>query len=426
MRPVLVELFHAGVAAAAPGPALEARLHDVVPAPNARRIWVVAAGKAAHAMAEAAMAHLDATQGQFAGGLVIGPETRPLPAGGLQTLAGDHPIPGTRSAAAARALDGLRRKVSRDDEVWVLLSGGATSLAASPVDGVTVEELAALYRILLTSGLGIADMNAVRKRFSSWGAGRLAVGLHPARVRTFAISDVPGDEPAAVGSGPCSGDLSFAGDVRRILEEGGLWHRIPEACRDLLRRVESDPARETPKPDHPALREAEWHLVASNKKSVEGVTRAAAARGLRPVDGGQLTGEAAITGRRLAQRLVEMEPGTCLVAGGETVVTISGGLAGTGGRCQELALAAAEVLAGAPGIGLLAAGTDGRDGPTDAAGAVVDNSTWDAVIAAGRDPSSALAGHDSYPALESAGALLRTGLTGTNVMDLVIGMRAPA
>lgn len=420
---VLAALYRAGVEAAAPAPALTAALEAAVPDPP-DSVWVVAVGKAAYPMADAALAHLAARGMEPAGGVVVGPEVPDSPPPGLVALAGDHPFPGPRSAAAVRELAGVAALASRGREVWVLLSGGATSLAASPAPGIDPSDFESLCRSLLTSGLDIAGMNTVRKRFSTWGAGRLAVLLAPAKVRTFAVSDVPGDDPAAIGSGPTVGDPATAGQVRQLLAAAGLGGSLPASVERHLAAVERDPALETVKPGHPALRGAELHLIAGNRTSVEAVARRAAALGYRPlVVDETLSGEASAAGRSLARLLLEQEPGTCLVGGGETVVSIPSGAGGSGGRCQELALAAASALAGAGGACLLAAGTDGRDGPTDAAGAVVDGTTWAAVAASGRDPAADLAGHDSYPALEAAGALLRTGLTGTNVMDLVIGLR---
>ena len=181
-----------------------------------------------------------------------------------------------------------------------------------------------------------------------------------------------------------------------------------------------DPSLETPKPGHPAFDTADWEIVAGNRLALEAVARRAVELGLRAeIIDEPLTGEAAAAGQRIARALLSAAPGTCLIAGGETVVRIEPGNDGLGGRNQELALAAARELAGSPAA-LLAAGTDGRDGPTDAAGAIVDGETWGKIA----DAEQALAGHNSHPALDSAGALFRTGLTGTNVMDLAIGLKS--
>jgi len=349
-------------------------------------------------------------------------------------VAGDHPEPGPGSLAAAMALGDVAAEVGDDDEVWVLLSGGASSLLAAPVNGVTPGELTTLYSLLLGSGLDITAMNRIRKRFSRWGAGRLARALAPARVRVFIVSDVIGDDLASIGSGPCVPDAATAADVRRMLEGARLWDRVPAAARRIVLASESGEMAETPKPGDEAFARVTLELIASNRLALEAAAKRAAALGLAPVVAETpLAGEASATGASVAATLVQnCGPGgntqpagarQCFIWGGETTVTLGETPPGLGGRCQELALAAARVLDGArTGVALLAAGTDGRDGPTDAAGAIVDGRTWRAVTESGRNPARDLAGHDAYRALDAAGALLKVGLTGTNVMDVVIGV----
>ena len=319
-----------------------------------------------------------------------------------------------------------------DDEVWVLLSGGASSLLAAPVDGITPAELTALYALLLGSGLDITAMNRIRKRFSRWGGGRLAQALAPARVRVFVVSDVIGDDLAAIGSGPCVPDPTTAGDVRRLLQDARLWDRIPQSARRIVTASESGETAETPKPGDAAFARVTLELIASNRLALEAAAKRAAELGLAPVMAETpLAGEASTAGASVAATLLQHcgPPGVpqpaarCFIWGGETTVTLGDAPPGLGGRCQELALAAARALEGArTGVGLLAAGTDGRDGPTDAAGAIVHGGTWRAMIEAGRDPARDLGAHDAYRALDAAGALLKVGLTGTNVMDVVIGL----
>ncbi len=318
--------------------------------------------------------------------------------------------------------------------MWVLLSGGTTSLLGAPVDGITGAELTGIYALLLGSGLDITAMNRIRKRFSRWGAGRLAVALAPARVRVYVVSDVIGDDLASIGSGPCVPDPSTATEVRGLLERSGLWDRIPESARRQVREASEGGKAETPKPGDPAFARVTLELIASNRLALEAAARRAAELGLVPVVADTpLAGEASAAGSSVAATLLQDYAGRdipqrprrrCLIWGGETTVTLGEEAPGLGGRCQEMALAAARGLAGAPaGVALMAAGTDGRDGPTDAAGAIVDGRTWQAVADAGRDPARDLAAHDAYRALDAAGALLRPGLTGTNVMDVVIGVR---
>jgi glycerate 2-kinase len=432
-RDLLVELYSVAMAAVDPAPALASRLGQLEHEPRRRR-WILALGKAAIPMARAAVETLAGWGDSPAGGIVVAPEIHPPPHPRLPVLAGDHPEPGPGSLAAAEALARAAAAVTPDDEVWVLLSGGASSLLAAPVEGVTPQELTTLYRLLLGSGLDITAMNRIRKRFSRWGGGRLARALAPARVRVFVVSDVIGDDLPSIGSGPCVPDVTAAADVRRTLERAGLWDRIPAAARRVVTASESGETAETPKPGDAAFARVTIELIASNRLALEAAAKRAAELGLAPIVAeAPLAGEASATGASVAASILQncgplvipqpAVPRRCYIWGGETTVTLGDAPPGLGGRCQELALAAARVLEGAPpGVALLAAGTDGRDGPTDAAGAIVDGGTWRAVVAAGRDPGRDLAAHDAYRALDAAGALLKVGLTGTNVMDVVIGV----
>jgi hydroxypyruvate reductase len=289
--------------------------------------------------------------------------------------------------------------------------------------------------MLLGSGLDIVAMNRIRKRFSRWGGGRLAAALAPARVRVFIVSDVIGDDLASIASGPCVPDPTTAADVRAALEHAGLWKRLPGPLCQLVVRAVEGRIPETPKPGDPAFARVETRLIASNRLALEAAAARATALGLVPhLMDPVLSGEAAETGRRVAATVLTYCHGSgsqpqpsppCLIWGGETTVTLGPAPSGLGGRSQELALAAAQVLAGArdrTAPAILAAGTDGRDGPTDAAGGVVDPTTWEAIRRAGRDPARDLLAHDAYPALDAVGSLLRPGLTGTNVMDVVFGL----
>ena len=431
-RDLLVELYAAATRAVDPAPALAARLARLERR-GRRPPWVLALGKAAAPMARAAVETLARWGTEPAGGLAVGPAAHPAPHAGIHVVPGDHPEPGPGSLAAAEALARTAGQVTGDDEVWVLLSGGASSLLAAPVEGVSPDELRALYSLLLGSGLDITAMNRIRKRFSRWGGGRLAQALAPARVRVFVVSDVIGDDLASIGSGPCVPDPTTAGEVHGTLEGVGLWERIPAAIRRTVLAAESGETPETPKPGDQAFARVTLELIASNRLAVEAAAKRAADLGVAPeVSEAPLAGEAAEAGASVAATLLQhCGPAEiaqrlgrrCFIWGGETTVTLGEAPPGLGGRCQELALAAARVLGGAPpGVALLAAGTDGRDGPTDAAGAVVDGETWGMIVRAGRDPARDLAAHDAYRALDAAGTLLRPGLTGTNVMDVVIGV----
>jgi hydroxypyruvate reductase len=430
-RERLAELYSVATEAVNPGPALRSQLDRLAGSPPAR-LWILALGKAALPMAETAVQTLREWKIEPAGGLIVPPAAAPMPHPSLRVVAGDHPEPGAGSRSAAHALGEVASRVQPEDEVWVLLSGGASSLLAAPVDGIIPAELTAVYALLLGSGLDITAMNRIRKRFSRWGGGRLARALAPARVRGFVVSDVIGDDLASIGSGPCVPDPTTAGDVRRLLEEARLWDRLPESARRLVAASESGETAETPKPGDAAFARVTLELIASNRLALEAAAKRAAELGLAPVVAETpLAGEASTAGASVAATLLQhcrpsgipQPAARCFIWGGETTVTLGEAPPGVGGRCQELALAAARALVGAPAeVGLLAAGTDGRDGPTDAAGAIVDGATWRAIAAAGRDPGHDLAAHDAYRALDAAGALLQVGLTGTNVMDVVIGL----
>jgi glycerate-2-kinase len=299
----------------------------------------------------------------------------------------------------------------------------------------------------MATGLDIRAMNAVRKRFTRWGAGRLALALAPARTHCFVVSDVPGDDPADVGSGPCTPDATTIREVIALLEKAALFGRIAPSLREHLTAVARGLVPETPKRTHPAFAHVTTRIIGNNRLAVDAAVRCAASLSI-PAERGTmpLEGEAALCGAQIAQVMLDRAQKNatgCVVWGGETTVQLapprlaSGvalgrvdhdapGIPPTGGRCQELALAASRLLAGAGDVGrrvtILAAGTDGRDGPTDAAGAFADDAVWDAIARSGSDPSLALARHESYAALDTAGALFRRALTGTNVMDVVIGL----
>ncbi len=399
-------------------------------------------------MAGGAISALHRSLHTIAGGVVVAPEAAPTPYPTLTALPGDHPLPGRRSFTAAQRIAETAAGMRSNDIAIVLLSGGATSLMAAPLRGMAEADLGHLFELLLGSGLDIRDMNTIRKRFTRWGAGRLALALAPARTHALIISDVLGNDPADIGSGPCAPDRNTVRDVIALLERAGVLNRIPHAMREYLTGVSRGVIPETPKETHPAFAHVSTRVIGTNHLALD----AAVARarelsiGAEPVRA-PLRGDAARCGEVIAESLLqraERDQLGCVVWGGETTVQLdrssppqfaraaAGGptdtpvMAPTGGRCQELALAAAKRLAAggtaARRVTILAAGTDGRDGPTDAAGAFADATVWEAISRSGHDAEQALARHESYAALNAAGALLHRGLTGTNVMDVVIGV----
>lgn len=390
--------------------------------------WIIAVGKAALTMARAAVAEMTQRNLPIAGGVIIGPAEGESPHPSLVMKEGDHPLPGPNSFAAAAALADVCNRVSSGDRVFVLLSGGASCLMAAPIDGISEDDLVALCQLLLRSGLDIGRVNAVRKRFLRWGAGRLASTLAPARTELIVLSDVIGDNLSFIGSGPCVPDPSSALDVRRLMDETDLTEAAPPAVMRYLDEVMRGERPETPKADSPAFLFSGVPAVQGNSGVLDAGALRARVLGFDPVVivTEPLLGEAAAAGARVASAAMALPRGGVAFWGGETTVTMGSSNA-VGGRCQEMMLSAAITLAaagnGASGITLLAAGTDGRDGPTDAAGAIVDGLSAGRMMEAGIDPEEALRRHDSYEALHLAGSLLKTGLTGTNVADVVIAVR---
>jgi len=426
----MIELYDAAVAAALPGPAT-ARAIDALPISRASRVWLYAFGKASAPMAKATVASLQRTR-HIAGGVVVAPDEVPPAHPTLVSMRGDHPIPGPHSFAAAAKIGDVTAGRRGSDVAIVLISGGATAMIAAPLKGLNEADLVSVFELLLGSGLDIASMNAVRKHFTRWGAGRLALALAPATIYCLAISDVPNDDLAVIGSGPCVPDATRAHDVQRILERANLTTRVPSAFREYLTSVARGAIPDTPRQSHPAFAHVTARVIGNIKMAVNAAAARAKEKGFSvEVADARLDGEASSAGEAIARQLVAARAAgvekRCFVWGGETTVTVanSNADASGGGRCQELALAAAHVLhdagAGAT-VSVLAAGTDGRDGATDAAGAVVDGSTWGAIAAAGSDPAHALAVHESYDALRAASALIGRRDTGTNVNDVVIGL----
>lgn len=443
----MLDLYDAAITGAAPGPVTAAALRDFQARPG-QRLWLYALGKAAHQMAAAAITSLQRSLHTIAGGVIVAPELAASPYATVTALKGDHPLPGRHSFTAADKIGETAAGMRSDDVAIVLMSGGATSLIAAPLRGMAESDLGQLFELLLGSGLDIRAMNAVRKRFTRWGAGRLALALAPARTYAYVMSDVLGDDPADVGSGPCTPDPNTVKDVVALLQSSGILPKLSPAMRDYLTSVARGVIPESPKQTHPAFAHVSTRIIGSNRLALDAVVAHAASISL-DIDlmTSPLQGDAAQSGSAVAaallQRAQDGRPG-CIVWGGETTVRLTPpapvftgrgaptleipvpGVPPSGGRCQELALAAAKALAqggdAARHITLLAAGTDGRDGPTDSAGAFADASTWPAIRDTGRDPDLALQRHDSHAALGSVGALLARRHTGTNVMDVVLGI----
>jgi hydroxypyruvate reductase len=429
-RDFLTRVYRSGVAAA--DPRLASRqavevLDDLAPS-----TWVVAIGKAAHAMASGAVDVLRARRVGIAGGLVVAHAPSQDATHGLPYVQGNHPTPGSGSQLAADYLSNLASETGESSDAIVLVSGGATSLMAAPVDGLSAEDLRAAFASLLASGVDIEIMNAVRKRLLRFGGGRLATALQSRRVHCLVASDVISNDPASIASGPCVPDPMTAGEVRAVASAAGAWEKLPATVKAHIDAMVDGRVPDLPPADHPRFASTTTKVILDRLSAEGGAAAEAYLKGV-PVEvvPTPLSGDAAKSGKEFALELVSRSPGElkCVIRTGETTVSL-GASPEPGGRCQEFALACAGTLESAgplaSGITVLAAGTDGRDGPTDAAGAIVDAFTWSAIRHGGIDPVAALRHHSSYHALEAAGALLKTGATGTNVNDLVIALLLPS
>lgn len=390
---------------------------------------VLAIGKASAAMARGAR---DAVAAMSARGftpkrLLIRPHSSPaLLDPGWEQKTGGHPLPDRQSLAAGERLHAWLEGIAPEQSLLALISGGASACLELPSAGLELPDLADVQRVLLASGLPIGALNAVRKHLSSLKGGG-ALRSTRGRVLALLLSDVPGDDPATIASGLFAADPStFAGALAAISLAGAHASEIPPRVRSWLEAGARGETPETLKPGDPALARVENVVLGSVRLATAVVAAGAMRQGFSAAEG-ELTGEAVRAARDLVARGRALPgPAVALVLGGETTVTVRNG-DGRGGRNGELALAAARELAsGPPGQEevVLALATDGEDGTTGTAGAAVGGGTWEAIRGAGIDPEAALARHDSLPALEKAsGALLRTGVTGTNVGDLAIYLR---
>lgn len=423
LRTAALAIAAAGVDAVDAGrrlrPALDAWL-AARPGRGAAR--VVAAGKAAGVMMRTA---LDAGV-VVERGLVVSTHWQGEWPASIAAVRAGHPIPTEASEAAGRAALDLARSASGDESLLVLLSGGASALLAAPADGLALADKQATTKLLLEAGASIDELNAVRKHLSAVKGGGLAAAAR-CEVVTFALSDVVGpvpDDPGVIGSGPTSPDASTWADALGVVTRRGVLARLPDAVRRRLEAGGHGELPETPKPGDPRLARASWRLIGSRVDAMDAARNAAIDRGFSTIMiEAPIVGEARDAGPAFVARALEVSRRlprpVCVVGSGETTVRVAG--RGTGGRNQEMALAIASQLASLrePGA-FLSAGTDGIDGPTDAAGGLVDTTTVARARALGVDIEASLADNDAYPALSRLDDLVRTGPTDTNVGDLQV------
>lgn len=389
------------------------------------RIVVVGAGKASGEMAEALESVL---RDRISEGLVVVRERRAATPGRVRVVEAGHPLPDERGRAAAEELRGLVTGLGPEDLVFCLGSGGGSALAPLPVQGVSLAEKQAATRLLLEAGAAINELNTVRKHLSGLKGGQLAREAAPASVVGLLLSDVIGDPLDVIASGPTAPDPTTFADALAVLDQFDLRERVPAGARAHLEAGARGQRPDTPKPDDPLFARVTNLVVGNNGLVAEAAVYASRRLGYAPLLLTRcLQGEAREAARVFGAVLQEAahtgqpvgRPG-CLIAAGETTVTVRG--PGKGGRCQEFCLALVPILAALPGVVVLAAGTDGADGPTDAAGAFVDETTLARARGAAVDPRAALAANDAYSFFSALGDLVVTGPTGTNLMDLYIGL----
>jgi hydroxypyruvate reductase len=419
-RGFLRALFDAAVQRALP----QAVTAPFLPAPPKGRTLVLGAGKAGGAMA-AAVDALWPADAPICGLVVtryghVPPAYQARP-GRIEVVEAAHPVPDDAGRRAAQRIVELTRGLSADDLVLCLISGGGSALLALPAPGLTLDDKQAVNRALLKSGAAIDEMNCVRKHLSAIKGGRLAAMCAPAKVVTLAISDVPGDDPAVIASGPTVPDATTCADALAILARHGI--DVPPAAR---RGLESG-AFETPKPGDPRFAGHEVHLIATPQQSLEAAAALARAHGVQAhVLSDEIEGESREVGkvhaalaRAVARRGQPFTRPCVILSGGETTVTVTsaGGAPGRGGRATEFLLGCAIALHGEPGVHVLAADTDGIDGVEDNAGALVAPDTLARAAARGLGAGDHLDRHDAYSFFAALGDLVVTGPTYTNVND---------
>lgn len=410
---------------------------DAAPLESAGRVWIAGIGKAAVAMSHGVAAALGS---RLAGGVLVVPRGQATAPVGLEVFEGGHPIPSREGVAGAGAIRRLASELSRQsqqsrlgedsaaDLLLVLISGGGSALMTLPPDGVSLADVQATTGALLKAGADIGELNTVRKHLDLLKGGQLARAASPARVLALVLSDVVGDPLDLIASGPVSPDPSTFAMAVDVLKRFGLLSEVPIAVREHLESGLEGSIPDTPGPGDDCLRNSVAHIVGNNQMAAEAACGEAERLGYRvELTSTAVTGEAAEVGANLARTalgVADSDPSArvCIVSAGETTVTVTG--TGKGGRNQEVALGAAIQLAGAPEDGapspilIASVGTDGIDGPTDAAGAIATETTLRRAQALGLDARRALANNDSYPFFKTLDDLIITGPTGTNVMDL--------
>ncbi|MGZ5031362.1 MAG: glycerate kinase type-2 family protein [Methylobacter sp.] len=439
LRQDALSIFKAGIAAADPYQAVK---HYLTPRllGNHSKVHLIAFGKAACAMAQAAQEIIPA--GMLAGrGIAVTNYENVISVNNVDVIGASHPLPDEAGLKAAQLIADRVRNTQQNELVLVLVSGGGSALIPYPAGQITLQEKIATTDLLLACGATINQINCVRKHLSLLKGGGLARMAMPADVHALILSDVLGDDLSSIASGPTVADETTYDDAIEILKDKGIWDRVPVSVRQHLEQGKLGHIAETPKPGDDIFKNTGHTLIGSNTISVNAMLEAARKLGYETeLYSKHLSGEARIVGTALVAQCIErrlpkvgalgevarQDKPTALLAGGETTVTLKGN--GRGGRNQEMALAfalAAEQNGLTGNWAFLSGGTDGRDGPTDAAGGIVDNNTVKRMTQAGINPILLLDNNDSYTALKASDDLMNTGATGTNVADLQILLIQP-
>jgi len=431
LRKHALQIFQAALKAADPVEAVRRhlRVEDDVLLVDGRKyrlksfekIFVVGAGKAGAAMAKAVETLLGK---RISGGFINVKDGHTLPLRRIELNEASHPVPDERGVRGAERIAEIVSRAGEKDMVLCLISGGASALMPAPAPGVTLEEKRHTTKLLLNSGASIHEINSVRKHLSLLKGGQLARLASPATVLSLLLSDVIGDDLDVIGSGPAAPDSSTFADARDVLERYGIDGHVPPAVKQRIEDGISGVVEDTPKRGDPIFERTRNVVVGSNRLAVDAAVKRARELNLKPlvlstfIEGE--TREIARMHAAVAKEIIAsgrpLKPPCCLISGGETTVTIRG--EGLGGRNQEFVLAAAVDIAGLRNVVVLSGGTDGTDGPTDAAGAIADGNTIARGEKAGMSASNALSFNDSYHFFEPLGDLVKTGPTNTNVMDI--------
>ena len=429
LRRQALRIFHAAVHAVDPAQAVLRHVKirgDTLIAGGRRyrlnrfaNIYVVGAGKAGAQMAQAVERLLGR---RVTSGLVNVKSGHVARLRRVQLNECRHPVPDRAGEQGASRIAQIAREAGPDDLVVCLVSGGASALLPLPAPPVTLEEKQETTRLLLDCGANIHQINCVRKHISLVKGGQLARLAYPATVLTLILSDVIGDDLDVIGSGPTVPDRTTFADAKGIFEHYAIWAKAPRGVRERL----SSNFPETPKLGDPIFAKVQNLIVGSNRLAVDAATREARTLGFRTMllstfvegEAREVARVHAAVAKEIRATGHPVKPPACLISGGETTVTIRG--SGLGGRNQEFALAAALDIAGLEDVVVLSAGTDGSDGPTDAAGAIADGATLERALRQGLDAAKFLANNDSYRFFDPLGDLIKTGPTGTNVADIQI------